>query len=1201
MSRETLKDFLSSKGSTSNSITMTTKESPDGLGIEPGTGEELLDLVNDTKGLLGDYVKFLIDNSNNNYKIKGGNELAASSKRGDNLVLADDQGAENIFLEQGTTLKSKLNENSNSNQFDNSGTPLTSIVDKTSSNFDNNRLLVDIEGNSLSNSGNTLSNPDGDLSPAVQATHKLFLKNNRFANVGSETNTSFTEKPQDINDFERGDKTHNKGTLNIQNDFGSYDKDNNIVSIDELKQLGASLLLKSTGFDMGSTPESTGDVQDVSENIAALNIGSNIDKNSGLTKINFSNLRTKNAKGFPSNVAGESIRSGRGDAIENDGNAKNSKSYGATYNSVFTFFGKSTKLHRIQAAVALIAVKNLTKNFFDSFMSLLREQDKISLTSDAEIFLEENSKVDPVIYMLGQSRKLASAKIDNNLFKSLLTNTTYPYPDAVERGIEIVLGRNKDDIGSHKTMTRDAKDLSWSKVLTESPGYWLSVARSILKTFDNQIEKYNNISESIETVDLFGIYSDIINTNKFIQFYNVMAVIGDISLQSTSGTLTNLDEQSSFSHPRDIDSVPDNRAIHKSRKKFGSNKNELSWSSEASPSMYILPANIIRAAGRLNNTVYGVNPARGMFGSKLVKSTYTGIDVDGSYNRIPNEVVKILEDKLEAEYVPFYIQDLRTNEIISFNAFLDSLTDTVSPNFASTEGYGRMDGIKTYKGTTRSLSLGFTLVATNREDFDAMWYKINKLVTLLYPQWTPGSMVSNVSTKTRDSKFYMPFSQVMGASPIVRLRVGDVIKSNYSRFALARTFGIGDSNVSAKTKDQNFSLSTLANTTGKYDTITDVVLKVWLGLFGSPHSIITSLFNMTNMGKESNNMSKILMKQARGGSIQLISNLLVNGFANPLAVDGIVRQLRDPNVESEGFGIFTPPGWLNKTKRNIDNSNTSLLSVNTGQGIAGGYQTASKATTFLRQMLLKPNMNNGYYCEESGEKYLIPRTMKVRIIEKGSGLTGLPPNTIGYKVTVVDYNAPNNLRNKHLIVLHSNIYPDPKELFNNSIMGAALFLQDPIGAVLDSAVDLANDWSLANGIPNEVVDIIRSFYQRDEALFMRPELNPIVRSFETTKGRGLAGVLGPISFNWLDDSFPWELDFNARAPIGCKISFSFDVIHDIPPGLDHTGYNRAPLYNVGNIMKNISGDVYDDDGRQGEFNYDMEGGFAARIKGNNNK
>jgi hypothetical protein len=76
-----------------------------------------------------------------------------------------------------------------------------------------------------------------------------------------------------------------------------------------------------------------------------------------------------------------------------------------------------------------------------------------------------------------------------------------------------------------------------------------------------------------------------------------------------------------------------------------------------------------------------------------------------------------------------------------------------------------------------------------------------------------------------------------------------------------------------------------------------------------------------------------------------------------------------------------------------------------------------------------------------------------------------------------------------------------------------------------------------------------------------------------------------LTFTWYDENTTWETDFNGRAPKGCKVSFKLDVIHDIPPGIDHAGHNRAPLYNVGDIMKEFAGDVYDDDGKSAEYRY----------------
>ena len=187
-----------------------------------------------------------------------------------------------------------------------------------------------------------------------------------------------------------------------------------------------------------------------------------------------------------------------------------------------------------------------------------------------------------------------------------------------------------------------------------------------------------------------------------------------------------------------------------------------------------------------------------------------------------------------------------------------------------------------------------------------------------------------------------------------------------------------------------------------------------------------------------------------------------------------------------------------------------------------------------------------------------------------------------------------------MIVRHSDILNDPKQLFLSSIIGLTLLGNSPSDSIDLLGNKFADEFSLSKGIPNELTDLVRTVYAREESMFMRPELNPYVRAMETTKGRGLAGVIKGVTFDWLDD-FPWETDHNARAPIGCKIGFAFDVIHDLPPGLDHSGYNKAPLYNVGEVMKNISGDVYADDGRSGEYNFRREGAKAASVKGENNK
>ena len=54
------------------------------------------------------------------------------------------------------------------------------------------------------------------------------------------------------------------------------------------------------------------------------------------------------------------------------------------------------------------------------------------------------------------------------------------------------------------------------------------------------------------------------------------------------------------------------------------------------------------------------------------------------------------------------------------------------------------------------------------------------------------------------------------------------------------------------------------------------------------------------------------------------------------------------------------------------------------------------------------------------------------------------------------------------------------------------------------------------------------------------------------------------------------------------MSCAFAPIHDIPPGMDHEGFNRAPIYNVGRLSRAMGGDPYDDDGRSSQETYDRE-------------
>ena len=1156
--RETLKNFLSNIGKTSNSISYSHNKESDvqtydnvDLGKDAQTGEELIDIDNEDTGLLGDYINYITENSNSIFKISRGIERATASKRGESLVIAEEQGAESVFVQQGTENFNNLSRYSNSGKFSEAGEQLSDFLDKTGKENNAHFLLNSIEGTNLSTSNQTLTQQEGDPSKPVQAVNSMLMFNNRFTNAIGKT--AFAEKNTIIEDYEN--KNSESGTLKIENQFGKANINSNIISLNELKELGKSLLMKSTGYDNSLTPKDSLLSQEFINTLENDEFENFLYANDSFQKIEIDKLRAKNAKGMPVDSSGNSIRNDRGENLNIDPSANNSKSFGSSFNQEVHFSGKNKKILKLKAAIACKALTKATKDFMESITETIKLNDiKIIDDVDNESAKKYKPYGGPGPYVKGSYNQIKSFELDFILNK-ILVKTNFGYSTCLDKGLEVFFGKDF-------ARTNKIKDIAHKSLVTTSPGYWLSVSNSILKSFDQITSAVEAINSSFaDNLDekLINLL-DVVSRNKIIQFANTAAIVGDIFLKHNNGLK---DEEDLFGNPMpfDVDKIkttPGTR-ISKNRENDGDDPLQLSWRQSSIPSMYILPRNVLRASIMLDNVVKGSNPVRGMLASKLVKHTYFDRTHDGSGNRIPNDVVKRLENELDAEYVPFYIQDLRTNEIISFHAFLSTLSDSINPSFTETTGYGRLDPVQTYNTTTRSVTVGFTLIATSKEDFDMMYYKINKLVTLLYPQWTQGT---KLTTSGEGDSFVMPFSQVIGASPIVRLRVGDIIKSNYSKFNLARTFGIGDPYINPMIKDDILGIPLKLRKAGLsiLNTVQNVVSEIYYVVMGTPLQYIPQQANFQN--KLGNSMANLGLKVARN----FLSKYLINGFVNPIGAQLVLNKLKNPNSTSGGVA------------GGIDNLNIGEL------GLANTLITPQRGK-------IKANMVKGYLCEETGEYINFSRPIDCIIIsndydtsvfEKSKGKI-IEKKNHAYKVKVIDKTGGINMFGQHLLVSHSDIIPDISDIFTQTA-GSLLFGASPFSLV-DFLEKQIKDDLLNSGLPSDLLsDTFNIVFGSESTKFMQKSNNPFVRAYETTMGRGLAGVLGDISFNWLENDINWEIDYNSRAPIGCNISLSLKVIHDIAPGLDHSGYNRAPLYNVGDIMKEISGDVHEEDDKA-EFNY----------------
>jgi hypothetical protein len=90
--------------------------------------------------------------------------------------------------------------------------------------------------------------------------------------------------------------------------------------------------------------------------------------------------------------------------------------------------------------------------------------------------------------------------------------------------------------------------------------------------------------------------------------------------------------------------------------------------------------------------------------------------------------------------------------------------------------------------------------------------------------------------------------------------------------------------------------------------------------------------------------------------------------------------------------------------------------------------------------------------------------------------------------------------------------------------------------------------------------------------FINKENNSLIKFFEDNTFKGLSGVIDSLNFKWLDNGILWETSSpGSKAPMSCEITLGFSVIHDISPGIDYSGFNRAPVYNVGKQMNAVIG------------------------------
>jgi hypothetical protein len=663
-----------------------------------------------------------------------------------------------------------------------------------------------------------------------------------------------------------------------------------------------------------------------------------------------------------------------------------------------------------------------------------------------------------------------------------------------------------------------------SKILTES-GRISTLLREILRSGIGLLSDVAAIPSEGFSVAGASALLERLKRLKLVSFINVLMNLGDRVLQNqdivqdaadNGNPDYNTDGRSTVSF---IDSLPDVRRNYIAKSRLSKN-GKLAWGMSTT-SMLSLPL------GSLYNPGAGTNRNLREAGVSLVEGYPDVINTDGNEQpnfrtagdrnqavrsgRISADMVAKYEQSLESDYMPFYIHDLRTNEIVQFHAFLEDVGEDFSVEYTAQEGYGRQDKVQTHRGTTRTVTVSFKMVATNEDDHSVMWYKLNKLVTMIYPQWTQGREV-NVD----NVRFIQPFSQIPGASPVVRLRLGDLFKTNFSKMAVARLFG--------------------ATTLSTFNVQGNRVAPTADGRTSSRDGSVPTGATTTT---DSTSANSALMY----GPVSILNSQNLTIMARAATAVGLSPVVTPDQLFQPGDKLVLKPEVLSQYLRGYSASNTPFTKLITQESriVAEYVRTDSQTSKVVLQL----------------KNY-------IRDIRVG-GSSFLGNNDIGGYPTV-----PINAQ--------AGTSPTLQLPLNTSNVFARALDQQRTARELQKRIDssqnrtVRDEQQVVTGQPTTSGSVSTARNTSTAGLesltgqqFFSETENPVLKAFKSSGGQGLAGVITSFKVDYSEAKGSWSTDGStkSRAPKFVTVNLGMSVIHDITPGLDANGIMTAPVWPVG--------------------------------------
>lgn len=1161
--------------------------------LVPGSGQ---DLSKKEKITLGNYLNSLTsgragNTSPNSFTVPGGSNDTGGSGHSVSLDASTHQGPALSLVQMrsaGTTngtfsdLTQGLNKdairrfedvkNSEYGSGDNpfKGTDIKNFTGNTRrKGQDGNSLLTSVQsvGEGPSSLGDPRIGPAPETAPIVQKKISEVIRSNRFNPIDK----AFVQ-----------DKSRTEVGYTIQRTLGKYDPDSLKISEKKLSAVATNLLVSATGIRDGK--QFTGGVPIIdTSTLRAQGIV--------VTNPTEGNSQIENVS---QGGQGPESRRETFESPEYTLDMAPVSSYGSMNSPLEPFSGMgplSDAKHTAALSSAVISIYSLVKlldaksmefsvNFETPFAKLLGGVSvDATLSMNNPLYTEGLGGTGPKDYsgMGGYefemgSRKIKSLSQENSPFmfldfldftqkllsmlKESVPETEYSFADSILRGSDIILRNVMLDSSGYVAAL--ARSISRSTIISIENG--ISGLASSLTNLTTQVSGITELASGLVTVyqQTLNLFESFFRSSVF-RFVKDLAQMGDrkliaerVEAEKQANTTLPLSPDLRIQASRISEFAADFKVDLGSRNYYA-----LAWKHSSAPCEYILPPNFAKAASDYSS-IPGNRFDNGLDWGRRTNNLRS--------SNMSDDTVKIIEDRLESEYVPFYFHDLRTNEVISFHAFLTDLSDGFTANYDSVSGYGRADEIMTYKSTKRSISFSFSVVATSVEDLDVMYWNINKLVTMLYPQYSRGRAM-----KSGDDKFIQPFSQIPTASPLIRVRIGDIIKGNYSKFALARLFGLGESSdVFTPQPTEETSPAQSTESAGTPDSFpTELPTPPAPPL---PNSYAYSLDQIVYirpgtvsrfMDRAGNPFDEVRRNalQARRDAIaqnrQSRAEARANQYVDQSLVsagiaDTSVATATNANSSAPDVPIPPVPDALPRALRRIP-SGTRAKIVQIAMTKMGPSQTQ-----YIAEIQKIPIRRK------------VTETEPLSIYSTVADFRNDTPSSVTQvsRSRLVSSDLTRLLGEYKYMALLENEIVQPRSRSNQGDTDSATASNDTSDTPVSTTINILNRPSTSSNTSTQPPMSLSQFLNTGE------NGNPVIRSFESTRGRGLAGFITDIKFDWNDST--WETDPGKRAPKFMKINITFAPIHDIPLGMDANGALRSVAYNIGALSKTVGNDPYDD-------------------------